>query len=574
MKKVCIYDKVREFFPIEREKKLVEKLVDEWKIDREDIHIYVEDIPKSQTFPLFLELGVIAGDWPGFSEAVLGTFHEKGWNIHYISGSVIDMDGTQLGIIIAVIKLENKIILDKFILDEKEIVKDIRSISIGSLAKRLLISIESKRLEIYSRVVDVIEKKAPNKLLNDLIGPEGEAFKFFASRSKAYIEERTPECLAEQIIINCEIQKDVLESKGEIQLYIENLKTSKENLTGMTIGVFEKDMCLKEILDSISYVLPDVRVVYNKEFTNQDGVLVARIEISDSEKNAYPPSYHERIKRVFKRIHSRVRSETGRLIETTGGFEHYLRAIIPFLISEFKSSGIPQAFLSVIQSSEFFLEFKIIVVCNRERSISRIPNGFDNTEGLTLLGTHPPKVYGDVVVNVFDVRGESDQFDCRSDIYDAAKEIIRGAIGDFRDFDEGMRQGDIQKLNSVIENLPALPEKIVKPIYYSLEDFWRMSASIDDIVKVIQLACGIFKKWKKGEIIADCVDLMNGTAIVIASPKDKTLVGKVMKTLSGCEITLSRIERPASNVLLAFVSVDRNPIPEDKITKFLSQIKS
>ncbi|GAH63961.1 unnamed protein product, partial [marine sediment metagenome] len=82
--------------------------------------------------------------------------------------------------------------------------------------------------------------------------PEGETFKFFASRSKAYISERSPKDLAMQIINNYKIQQDVLDSKGEIQIYVKNIKTTKEHLTGISVGVFEKDMLLKGIINSIS----------------------------------------------------------------------------------------------------------------------------------------------------------------------------------------------------------------------------------------------------------------------------------------------------------------------------------
>ncbi len=341
------------------------------------------------------------------------------------------------------------------------------------------------------------------------------------------------------------------------------------------MGVFEKDMLLQEMLYSISFVLPDVKIVYNKEFTTPEGVLIARIDITDIEGNPYPLYHHERIKRVMRRLHSKARSKSGRVIETTGGFEHYLRVIIPHLVKEFKISGSSQVFFSIMDTSEFCIEFKIIVVSDKKdkvKKVTKILKGFDRVDGLSMLSTHPPKIYGNVIVYIFDVRGDLDKYESSSELYDETKEIIKRAVGEFRDFDEGLRKTDIFKLQSVLEILPYLPEKEVKLIYYTLEDFWRMSASIADIAKVIELTYNIILRYKKGEIISDYTELKGGTAIVIATPKEKTLVGKVSNAFKNCEITLSRIERPMATILLAYVSSNEKPLPEERVLRILSKI--
>lgn len=566
------YKKLRDFFPVKKEKELTEKLIEMWETDKEDIHIYKPEKIDSPEFPLCVPIGVIAGDWPGLSEAVLGTIHEKGWNLHYQSGMVVKLENVDLGIIIAVIKIENKFAYSKFLEDLDKITEDIRSISLGSLAKSLLLSIESKRLEIYSKVVDVIEKKADRDILNDLIGPEGEAFKFFASRSKAYIEQRKPEDLATQIMNNYFIQKAVIESKGEIQIKIRNISTTREELTAISIGVFEKDMMLKEILDSISYVIPDIKILYNKEFSNEEGVLVARIEVSDVDGNPYPEQTHERIKRVLKRLHHKARSETGRILESTGGFEHYLRAIIPFLIDEFEKTEKPQVFFSINDTSEFFLELKIILVCNKKKKVKKIMEGFDKSEGLSFLATHPPKLYGGAIVNTFDVRGELDKFESVSDFYSKTKEIIKRSVGEFRDFDEGMRKADLDKLHSISEKIPQMSLKSIKRIYYSIEGFWRISAPMADLVKVIRLADKIIEKWEGERVIVDHTNLNRSTAFIITSPRGKSLIDRIMDICAECDVSLSKIEQARGNILLVFVSQNSHPLNNKKIDNFIKTL--
>ena len=174
------YEKIRDFFPPGEEKKIVEKLIHEWEKDPSGIQIYKSKIPKKLSYPFYFYMGVIGKDWPGFSTAILGVIHGKGWNLSYESGLTLKIKNKQAAIITFVIEVQNESALRKFREDKKEITNNILNVSTGSLAKRLLLSVESKRLEIYSKVINIIKKECKENFLPDLLGPEGEAFKFFA----------------------------------------------------------------------------------------------------------------------------------------------------------------------------------------------------------------------------------------------------------------------------------------------------------------------------------------------------------------------------------------------------------
>jgi hypothetical protein len=569
------YEQIREFFPIQEEKKIVEKLINKWRKNSSAIQIYKSNIPNNPSYPFHFSIGVIADDWPGFSTAILGTIHGKGWNISYESGTTVEINKNKLGILILVIEIKNEPALRKFQQDKKEIIDNIMNISIGSLAKRLLLSIESKRLEVYSKVINLIKRECKENFIHDLLGPEGEAFKFFASRTKAYITERKPEDLAEQIITNYKAHKEVVKTNGKAQIYTKNMKTIKENLTCITVGVYEKDMPLKIILDTISFVLPDSKILYNKEFTTPEGVLVARIELNDRDGKAYPVSSHERIKRVLKRIHQKGREDSGKSSKAPIGFEHYLRAIIPRLVKEFEKSGKPQVYFSLTNSTEFFLEFKILVVTQKEeaeRKSRRIITGFNKIVGLTLLSSHQPRIQGNNSLLIFDIKAELDQFEALSELYQKTKEVLTGALGKIRDFDEGMREMDSEKVETVIKNLPNVPEKQIKKIYYSLEDFWRISASPSDITRILETTQKLLKKHKKSEILYEDLPTENGTIIIFISPKEKILSGKLLKFCSKFNITLSRIEMTNTDILIAFISREGKPIADNQIEEIVSKI--
>ncbi len=569
------YEKTRDFFSINEEKRLFEKLIHKWEENSSGLKICKKSIPEKPSFPFFFSMGIIGKDWPGFSTAILGTIHGKGWNITYESAITIEKNGNKLGIMILVIKIRNAPALKKFKKDKKEIVDNIINVSEGSLAKRLLLTNGSKRLEVYSKVTNIIKKGCEEDFVSDLLGPEGEAFKFFASRTKAYITERTPLNLAEQIITNYKTRQDVINSKGEIQIYTKNIKTIKENLTCITVGVYEKDLPLKVILGTISFVLPDSKIIYNKEFTTPEGVLIARIEISDREGKSYPPPSHKKIKKVLKRIHEKEKEETTKGTKGIIGLELYVRAIIPLLVKEFQRSRLPQVYFFLTNSTEFFLEFKIIVITQKEEAELKsrnIVSGFNKITGLKLLSTHQTRELENASLLIFDIKADLDEFETLSELYQKTKKILCETLGNFRDFDEGMRDMDTKKIETIIKNSPDISEKKIKKIYFSLEDFWRLSASSSDITKTVTTIYNLLNKHKEGEILFDIIDVEKGTLLIFVSPREKVLSGKLLNFCSRYKITLSRIEMAKTDILIALISKDDKPVENEKIREIASKI--
>ncbi|MBN1695500.1 hypothetical protein JW879_08890 [candidate division WOR-3 bacterium] len=569
------YEKTRDFFSLDEEKKLVEKLIRKWEINSKGIQILENNIPKRTSFPVFFSMGIIGKDWPGFSTAILGTIHGKGWNISYESGIRIEANGNELGIIILVIEIKNKPALKKFQKDKKEIIDNILNISEGSLAKRLLLSIESKRLEVYSKVINIIKKECKEDFVPDLLGPEGETFKFFASRTKAYITERTPKDLAEQIITNYRVREEVIKTNGEIQIHTKNIKTTKENLTCISVGVYEKELPLKVILGTISFVLPDSKIIYNKEFTTPEGVLIARIEISDRDGKPYTLAAHKKIKKVLKRIHEKEKEDTEKGAKAIIGLELYVRAIIPLLVKEFKRSGLPQVYFFLTNSTEFFLEFKIIIVTQKEDAESKsrkIIAGFNKITGLKLLSTHQPRELENSNLLIFDIKADLDEFEALSELYQKTKKILTETLGKFRDFDEGMREIDSKKIEVIIKNSPNIPEKQIRKIYFSLEDFWRIGAPSSDILRIVETIHRLLSKHQKDEILYEDIEVANGTIIIFLSPKEKILSGKLLDFCSKYKITLSRIEMTKTDILIALISSGDKPVESEKIREIISKI--
>lgn len=560
------------FYPEKREKALIKKLLQLW-IRNGGIQTYSSRIPKEIKFPIPVDVGVIASDWPGLSDAVTGAFHEKGWNIYYEKGFIVEYEDKKLGVLIIVIKIEDNEELNRFLQERQEIIENIRYISIGSVAKKMLLSQETKRLEIYSKVVDIIEKKAEKELLTELLHPEGEVFKFFASRSRAYIEQRRVEDLAEQIILNAKLIRNVRDSKGELQVWVKNIKTSFEELTGITIAAFERDLNLKEILESLSYSIGVFKVKYNKEFTTTDGVYVVRLEITGNDDKPLDETKFEKILSTLKSLWKKKNTKRVERIDFIGGFEHYIRAIIPFLVQEYQKTKIPQVYISSLESTEFYVDFKIIFVLEKSFDTSGIIDEIAKSNFFFLQGIHPKKIFGETSVHIIDMRVETPSFYYISEVYDSLKSIFRKYIPNFRDFDEGLRKMDIQKLERIMDKIKNIPKETLKEFYYSIEDFYRVSETDEGIETLLILGYEAFLTAKSGRNSILYKNLHGGTYIVIAYQSELLEYDKILDLFKDYELTFSRVVKDAFDVIMMKVSFQNSLSKEDQINKLIEAIK-
>lgn len=564
-----IVDRLRSVFPKERERIVVNELLSKWHNEKEGVITYVNE-PDNTGFPKPMIIGILASDWPGLSDAVMGAVHERGWNIFYEEGFVLEVEGKELAIIIIVIKIADEEKLKKFLDERDEIVNNIRALSIGSIAKRLLISMEAKRLKIYTSVVDIIERSAEKELLKYLIGAEGEVFKFFSSRSKAYIEERKPEDLAEQIIKTYKIIQKVKRSKGQVEVWTKNIVTYKGELTGITVGFYASDISLKEILDAIMFVAPDTRIMYNKEFNTPEGITVARLEVTDSKGKAYGREEKRKIRTILKRLYRKRQLEKLRIRDYAGGYEHYLRAIIPFLSKEFLATKIPQVYISIVSSSEYFTDFKVIIVTETGNELDKFVKFIEAHQGLSLLTIHPPKYFNECVVQIFDVRAEADYFEDVSSVYEEFRKILSEILGKFRDFDEGMRKMDLNRIQAIQKILKNIPSDELKELYYSIEDFYRLSETEENISVLLKMAYEIINKYKGERLIFEYRHIESGTFVVIAYSKSLKILQKTVEAAEKYQLTFSRLERPDFFVLLLKLSKDGGPLTDEELNNLLS----
>jgi hypothetical protein len=563
---------------------IVDTLLKRWESSEEPTVFFFPEIKKKQKPPIVAPFGILSSDWPGLSNSCIGVLHEKGWNISYIESFIIRHKKKELGTILLAIEIKNREELDKFFEIKSEIQKDLRVVATGSKAKSTLLAGETRKMEIYGHVIEKINGTRLTKSeRHNILKDDGEAVKFFASRSESYLEERKFSDLAEVIVTNYRFLQKIRKSGGRPQFMIKNIKTSRENLTGITIVAFERDVSLNDWLEAIYQAVTDYTVKYNKEFVTNDGIVVYRIEICDGKQKSYSAKKIKEIKRALMKAHISRRMERVRWMELMGGFEHYMRAIIPLLVREYSLSRKSQVYISISQMTNLLAKFKILTVTGIELSETKgygykITEDMEKEKGISIISVKSPKKYGDVEVDIIDIGADLEIFSHIDEVYSIIRRSIKNTIGEFRDFDEGMRKLEVHKLETVVDRLKRYPENFVREFYYRLDDFYRIGADSEEVAEQIKLGIKGLETYEKGvneyivlnkvfysKVDSDRIPL--STILVLVYPSKKKLLSKILEYLQEFEATLSRIERRDVTVVILRIQEENKPIPAHSIER-------
>jgi hypothetical protein len=576
-------------FPVSQEQAIFVGLMEKWrKAHDEKTVVFLSHIEEVKSFPATVSFGVLSYDWPGLSDSCIGVLHQKGWNVAFAKGMVVEHRGQHLGVVIMAVEVQSSEELRRLSEEKESLAEALSKASIGSLAKAYLIARESRRLETYSRVIEAIEKQCPPEDLEGLLGMKGEAVMFFTSRPEEYIHERKVKDLVEQILANYHFLAKVRETGGRAQVWIKNLKTVREHLTGITVAGYDREISLNDCLEAIGHAVPGFKRKFNKEFTTDDGITVYRLEISDSRDRPFSREQTRHIRKALLQMATSKKFQRAKWTEATGGFEHYARAIIPFLLREFRTTKIPQVYLSVSQVTDFFLEFKIIIILSgdritQEKKIFQCVEALEAVSGLSVLSTKPARITGAEGVNIIDLRADLDAFADRQVIYETIKSNLGQVIGQFRDFDEGIRILETKKLAQVREHFKRTREQLVREFYYRLEDFYRVSAPVEELVQQIRMGVRCLSRLARSEapfvIEGKNVNLgtetrqrMSTLMCVAFDPKSPVFTG-CLGILSAYEVNMSKVEREDATMLLIQLAKDGAALDDSELRRLLRELR-
>lgn len=576
--------KAQSKYPIASQQALAIKLISEWKhATRKNTVMVDSTICPVEKGPCITFFGILSEDWPGLSNTCLGVLHEMGWNVCFINGFSIEMDEQILGLVIMGVSTDDPNQQEKLTAQMGVILNKLRSAAKGIGGKANLLSEEMRKLEIFSRVISEIQTQCHDENLEGIIGLDGEAVKYFAARSRDYIENRQTKDIARQIIMNYRFIKEAQKGGEIIRMDICNFTTKREGtFTGVTVAGPSSILNLEDCLKTIELTLPNFHLKHNREFTTKDGIALFRIEFVDADGNPLNDLAQKRLKRAFSTLVLDKKRNRAQWIESIGGFEQYARAVIPLLVREAQNTGITQVYQSVGHTTDLYIDFKIIVVIPGEdqsfkNSFNKSINLLEDVSGLHILAVKPPKKYGASQLFIVDIRASLAVIDDVEMIYRAIRNKIKEAVGDFRDFDEGMRTMDTYKFKTVREQFKHIDNVLLKELYYSIEDFFRISANHNEIVSHISIAydmiriletkkkgihhitrqTGIFSK--SGELIP------KATLFCLAFPHELSLLQKILEMLETYEVTLSRIERYGYDILICRLTINDKALTEEEL---------
>lgn len=586
--------KARRIFPEKEKVRIISGLLRKWEHSRKPTLFHFPDLKRGTPVPATAPICIVSSDWPGLSNSCIGVLHQKGWNLTYLEALVLEYQGCELGVILLAISIQNREELRKFVREKKSLLEDLKVVATGSKAKSSLLAGETKRLQIYGHVIEYIKGMIRTRQEKEcILMDDGEAYKFFSSRSESYLEERTYKDLAQQIVTNFRFLHAVRKTGGRPKFWIKNIKTTREHLTGISIAAFERDISLNDWLEAIYQAVPDYMIKYNKEFVTTDGIVVYRIELCDKNEKPYSKEKIQDIKRALMKAHISRRMDRVRWMELMGGFEHYMRAIIPLLIREFSLSRRPQVYMSITQMTTHVAKFKILIVSSisapEETSYGyHVTEILEKESGISILSAKPPKKYGESEVSIIDIGADLYAFTNIEDVYKIIRRCLKDVIGEFRDFDEGMRKLEVTKLIQVKEMLKEYPENFVREFYYRLDDFYRIGAEPEEIAELIRMGIKGLEVYeskrdpyvlisKEYAIKSGQRFIPNSTILVLVYSSRMKLLSKVLELLHDYEVTLSKIERRDVTVVILRVQKDNGPIPSfaiEKIQDFFETIPS
>lgn len=571
----------QQIFPLNMQRILLVKLLSNYENTKKKEVIVLEEVNEGK-MPVTVILGVLAEDWPGMSNSILGIIHHISKNVLFVKGFTVPKRKKSIGIVILAFRIDEKAEHENFIKGKKNLVKKIHTAAVGSANKFILLDEETVKFEIFDKLIKSISSRYNGNDLMELIGKDGEALKFILSRSKEYLEERKIKDLSDLVIENYKCQKFIREGRGNEVIRIKNFETFYEKLTGITFVCKELIISIEDFLKTLEYIVPEYIIKHHKSFVTRDGLLVYRLEIVSRLGLPLDPELTKSIEDSLKRIIISTQSSKFKQIKSVGGFEHFARAIIPFLMNELEKTGLTQAFLNVLNKTDFNIELKVIIVReldNRGKISNLIPK-IDNISGIEISSFSPTKIYRDSIkVDIFKLNIDLSEFTSIKEIFDKLKFLISFEFGEIRDFDQGLRDIYIGILNRLIENLPNVDSKLVRDIFFNFDELYRVEAKFEVLKEVINLCWGLVSMYqnnpkKKLEILKfKQLPEYNRTILVVSCFKDKSLLKIFLSYFKSVKINFSKLYKDYRKYYILILDNSEKKITDDFIIKLNPKIK-
>lgn len=568
-----------ENFPIPEQQALLVRLLRNYENTKKKEVIILEELGCDKC-PITVVLGALAEDWPGMSNAILGIIHHEARNVLYVKGFTLNYKDRVLGVVILSFRLESQEELADFLVLKKELAAKIKIAAHGSADKVLLLEDETIKFDIYNKIIRHISRIYHEDDIENIVGEQGEALKFVSSRSREYLEERQIRHLARLVIDNFKFQKSVRSGKADAKIKISNFETKYEKLTGITFVCLNKQSSIEDFLETLKYIVPDHIIKHQKSFVSVNNLLVYRIEIVDRNGMPISPELIKNIEKSFERFLLPSYSETFSQIKSVGGFEHYARAIIPFLMEELKRTEITQVFMAADKKTDFSIHLKLVIVSplGRKDVNVQLISRLNNLPGVEIISVIPPKKYPrKVELNILKLNIDLVEFKDINDVFHSLKQVLKRIFGQIRDFDEGLRGIDLRILNELINKFPTTDSQLVKEIFFNCDELFRIENPIQILEEVVKMCARTIARAEasaEDEIIYECQNIKSPTRtiMIVSFLHQRKVLGRIIKKMADVNLHFIKIRWNQRFYMIFILNKDGKPVAKEFITEVSDMI--
>jgi len=501
---------------------------------------------------------VVAQDWAGMLDAVSGIIHEGGHNIQYIT-AMTNSSG-KLAVIMMVLSLTLKEARG-FEAQRTEFVSLLKMAAQGGLSIKRMVTIGATKIRVFSAVLRELRYNASEEELAEITAPGKELEQFITTRSEPYLTERFPGDLALLILTQHRFQRTVKETGG-VQVKVSNIKTSKEQLTGITVAGLDRFLSLDAVLDALREFTPDYKRKYDKEFVTEDGVSVVRVEITDADYNPLSAEDCLSLENFLKsRLEeSRIKRRDLRL---KSGAELIGRILIPRLIEETEATGRSQLLILPEGMEEGVAQFRMVLINIGEDFSDQIRQRLDDCQGIVVssLKVSPAR---DKNVCLFALYVDTSYLDSEEEIYAAIKRAVQEFLPDIRDFDEGMRRMGVERLRRITDLVAerGISPRFAKRVFYGMDDAYRVTTPPEEIAEEIVFVSDILNRFLSGgEPVADYIAHDDSYFFGIAGPRGLLSLEPFVEMFRPHEPIFTGLEMMGVNMYLFRVRKTRDVKP-------------
>jgi hypothetical protein len=132
--------------------------------------------------------------------------------------------------------------------------------------------------------------------------------------------------------------------------------------------------------------------------------------------------------------------------------------------------------------------------------------------------------------------------------------------------------------------IDGIDKTVIRELYYCIEDFFRVGASIEEIIAHIRLMIDMLTVLEKqernihvltrqtGQRTVDGLTVPKESLLCVAYPNPLYLLQKILELLENYEVTLSRLEKPGWNMLICRLTSQEKDLSDAELAELTEKI--